>query len=85
MRGAHLRTEFVKALLFICTVAVVADAALARPGSRPVNPTFTQGASRWKMIAIITPVEVTHGDRDSWGCPGLVLSAAPVRALAGAA
>jgi hypothetical protein len=33
MRGAHLRTEFVKALLFICTVAVVADAALARPAS----------------------------------------------------
>jgi hypothetical protein len=28
-----MRTEFVKVLLFICTVAVVADVALARPAS----------------------------------------------------
>jgi Transposase IS66 family len=37
------------------------------------------------MIAIVTPSEVRHGDRDSWSCCCLGLSAAPARALAGAA
>ena len=34
------------------------------------------------MIAMITRLEVTHGDRDSWGGFGLICSAATASTLA---